>query len=164
MLQMSKDGSLLLPAHYGKNSDTDLTRRAMDDPHGESGSPHQSSKKKVVVKDIFFKGYVIISMTFVWSAYALTLRYSRTRSDRPMYLSTTVVFLAEFTKFIMAGFLLLRTHRYSIASAKQEFQSDFIGKPSELLKMSVPSIAYAIQNNLDFVALSNLDPGVYQVR
>lgn len=31
------------------------------------------------------------------------------------------------------------------------------------LKMSVPSIVYAIQNNLDFVALSNLDPGVYQV-
>lgn len=29
--------------------------------------------------------------------------------------------------------------------------------------MSVPSIAYALQNNLDFVALSNLSAGVYQV-
>jgi hypothetical protein len=31
------------------------------------------------------------------------------------------------------------------------------------MKMSVPSIAYALQNNLDFIALSNLDAGVYQV-
>ena len=40
---------------------------------------------------------------------------------------------------------------------------EFINKPIELLKMSVPSMTYAIQNNLDFVALSNLDAGVYQV-
>jgi UDP-sugar transporter A1/2/3 len=33
----------------------------------------------------------------------------------------------------------------------------------ELAKMSVPSVAYALQNNLDFVALSNLSAGVYQV-
>lgn len=167
MLQASKDGVPLLPSHFltGKSSDVDLTRRVMDDSAGESGhhQTHPTAKKKLVVKDIVFKSYVIVSMTFVWSAYALTLRYTRTRSDRPMYLSTTVVFLAELTKFWMAAFLLFKTHRYSVASAKQELRTDFIGKPIELLKMSVPSIAYAIQNNLDFVALSNLDPGVYQV-
>jgi UDP-sugar transporter A1/2/3 len=42
-------------------------------------------------------------------------------------------------------------------------QAEYIGKPLELLKMSVPSLAYAIQNNLDFIALSNLEAGVYQV-
>ena len=39
----------------------------------------------------------------------------------------------------------------------------YFGAPKELAKMSVPSIAYALQNNLDFVALSNLDAGLYQV-
>lgn len=35
--------------------------------------------------------------------------------------------------------------------------------PMELLKLSVPSVVYAIQNNMAFVALSNLDAAVYQV-
>lgn len=35
--------------------------------------------------------------------------------------------------------------------------------PRELLKLSVPSVVYAIQNNMAFVALSNLDAAVYQV-
>jgi len=29
--------------------------------------------------------------------------------------------------------------------------------------MSVPSLTYVVQNNLDFVALANLSPGIYQV-
>jgi UDP-sugar transporter A1/2/3 len=29
--------------------------------------------------------------------------------------------------------------------------------------MSVPAMAYALQNNVDFVALANLSPAVYQV-
>lgn len=35
--------------------------------------------------------------------------------------------------------------------------------PTELLKLSVPSVVYAVQNNMAFLALSNLDAAVYQV-
>lgn len=35
--------------------------------------------------------------------------------------------------------------------------------PKELLKLSVPSLVYAVQNNMAFLALSNLDAAVYQV-
>lgn len=35
--------------------------------------------------------------------------------------------------------------------------------PAELLKLSIPSVVYAIQNNMAFLALSNLDAAVYQV-
>ena len=35
--------------------------------------------------------------------------------------------------------------------------------PTDTLLMAVPSIVYAIQNNLGFVALANLDPATYQV-
>lgn len=34
--------------------------------------------------------------------------------------------------------------------------------PKELLKLSVPSLVYAVQNNMAFLALSNLDAAVYQ--
>ena len=36
--------------------------------------------------------------------------------------------------------------------------------PKELLKLSIPSVVYAVQNNMAFLALSNLDAAVYQVR
>lgn len=36
--------------------------------------------------------------------------------------------------------------------------------PKELLKLSVPSLVYAVQNNMAFLALSNLDAAVYQVQ
>lgn len=42
-------------------------------------------------------------------------------------------------------------------------RKEYFGKPKDLLKMALPSIAYALQNNLDFVALSNLSAGVYHV-
>ncbi|KAI5613928.1 CMP-sialic acid transporter, partial [Silurus asotus] len=35
--------------------------------------------------------------------------------------------------------------------------------PVEMLKLSVPSVVYAVQNNMAFLALSNLDAAVFQV-
>lgn len=42
-------------------------------------------------------------------------------------------------------------------------KENVFGSPKELLKLSVPSVVYALQNNMAFVALSNLDAAVYQV-
>lgn len=46
---------------------------------------------------------------------------------------------------------------------KSTIEEHIIFSPKELLKLSVPSIVYAVQNNMAFVALSNLDAAVYQV-
>ncbi|XP_053736450.1 CMP-sialic acid transporter isoform X3 [Synchiropus splendidus] len=46
---------------------------------------------------------------------------------------------------------------------KNALVEHIIFSPKELLKLSVPSVVYAIQNNMAFLALSNLDAAVYQV-
>lgn len=102
-------------------------------------------------------------MTIVWSAHSLILRYTRIQTGIPMYYSTTVVLSSEICKFILASLLLFREHHFKLSPTVTEVRENFVGKPMELLKMSVPSIVYALQNNLDFIALANLEPGVYQV-
>lgn len=51
----------------------------------------------------------------------------------------------------------------SLVKLKSTIEEHIIFSPKELLKLSVPSIVYAVQNNMAFVALSNLDAAVYQV-
>ncbi|KAF7639446.1 hypothetical protein Mgra_00001122 [Meloidogyne graminicola] len=73
-----------------------------------------------------------------------------------------VVFSSECVKFLVT-LVFVYTGSGSIRKGNELIKFEFILKPYELIKMSVPSLAYAIQNNLDFVALSNLDASVYQV-
>jgi solute carrier family 35 (UDP-sugar transporter), member A1/2/3 len=44
-----------------------------------------------------------------------------------------------------------------------ELKAEIIDKPIDSVKLLVPSLLYVVQNNLLFVAVSNLDPGTYQV-
>jgi solute carrier family 35 (UDP-sugar transporter), member A1/2/3 len=45
----------------------------------------------------------------------------------------------------------------------RELKSEIIDKPVESGKLLIPSLLYVAQNNLLFIAVSNLDPGTYQV-
>uniref|UniRef100_A0A2K5MBU5 Solute carrier family 35 member A1 n=1 Tax=Cercocebus atys TaxID=9531 RepID=A0A2K5MBU5_CERAT len=51
----------------------------------------------------------------------------------------------------------------SLGRFKASLRENVLGSPKELLKLSVPSLVYAVQNNMAFLALSNLDAAVYQV-
>ncbi|KAI1713617.1 nucleotide-sugar transporter domain-containing protein [Ditylenchus destructor] len=114
--------------------------------------------------NILFKTYVIMSMVTLWTGYTIMVRYTRsTTPDSQLYASSSVVFLAEFLKLLVTMFFLFRESNFSKEQVSQVLRTEYFGKPFELAKMSVPSIAYAIQNNLDFIALSNLEAGVYQV-
>ncbi|VDO89080.1 unnamed protein product [Haemonchus placei] len=113
-------------------------------------------------RDFLFKAYVIITMTWLWTGYTLTVRYTRTAVPKDeLYAASTVVLMSEIVKGIISLLMLYKESHYKY----HDFciQKYYLGAPRELFKMSVPSVAYAFQNNLDFIALSHLDAGLYQV-
>ncbi|XP_040015944.1 CMP-sialic acid transporter isoform X2 [Gasterosteus aculeatus] len=110
---------------------------------------------------VVFKVYCLTVMTLVAATYTVTLRYTRTVSS-DMYFSTTAVCVSELIKLVLSlGMLSKETG--SPTRLKNVLVEHVFCSPKELLKLSVPSIVYAVQNNMAFLALSNLDAAVYQV-
>ncbi|KAF9347241.1 hypothetical protein BGX26_001259 [Mortierella sp. AD094] len=98
------------------------------------------------------------------STLVLMMRYSRVNvdPDQPMYLASTAVFFAEIIKLI--GCLIILTYKTSsITRTAQIVNKEIIQQPQEILKMLVPSGLYALQNNLLYIALSNLEAATFQV-
>lgn len=94
----------------------------------------------------------------------LLLRYSRTReTDIPPYLASTAVLSAECCKFVVCVLTLFIHADYSLTGAVQYFINEIVCKPRETAKLIIPSGLYAMQNNLLYLALSNLDAATYQV-
>lgn len=98
------------------------------------------------------------------STLVLMMRYSRVNvdPDQPMYLASTAVFFAELIKLLACVFVLAYKTK-SIPRTLYILRKDIVDQPQEILKMLVPSGLYALQNNLLYVALSNLEAATFQV-
>ncbi|XP_021247423.1 CMP-sialic acid transporter isoform X2 [Numida meleagris] len=110
---------------------------------------------------LLFKLYCLTVMTLVTATYTVALRYTRT-AETELYFSTTAVCITEVIKLFLSVGILARESG-SLARLITSLKENVFGSPKELLKLSVPSLVYAVQNNMAFVALSNLDAAVYQV-
>lgn len=97
------------------------------------------------------------------SALVIMMRYSRVSvGPGPMYLASTAVFFAELIKFATClGILTYKTQ--SVSRTMYVLRKEIWDKPQEILKMLVPSGLYALQNNLLYLALSNLEASTFQV-
>jgi UDP-sugar transporter A1/2/3 len=93
----------------------------------------------------------------------LLMRYSRSTGDPSVrYLSSTAVVNAELLKIVAAAAAMRLTKpEGGWPAVWQEIRSEL--RHPDTLKVAVPGLLYLIQNNLLFVALSNLDAAVYQV-
>uniref|UniRef100_A0A8D0G544 Solute carrier family 35 member A1 n=1 Tax=Sphenodon punctatus TaxID=8508 RepID=A0A8D0G544_SPHPU len=110
---------------------------------------------------LIFKLYCLTVMTLVAAKYTVALRYTRT-SETTLYFSSTAVCITEVIKlFLSVGILAKETG--SLGRLLTSLKENVLASPKELLKLSVPSVVYAVQNNIAFLALSNLDAAVYQV-
>ncbi|CAG8448455.1 6652_t:CDS:2 [Ambispora gerdemannii] len=97
------------------------------------------------------------------STLVLMMRCSRVRkSPDQMYIASTAVFLAEILK-IIACLIVLLIQKRTLKRFINVIQKDIFEQPTEIIKMIIPSALYALQNNLLYVALSNLEAATFQV-
>ncbi|XP_026231038.1 solute carrier family 35 member A3b isoform X2 [Anabas testudineus] len=93
----------------------------------------------------------------------LTMRYSRTlKEDGPRYLASSAVVSAEVLKIFACTVLIFVENNFSVRVVNQ-LLNEVLSKPVETMKLAIPAGIYTLQNNLLYVALSNLDAATYQV-
>nr|XP_046263662.1 solute carrier family 35 member A3b [Scatophagus argus] len=94
----------------------------------------------------------------------LTMRYSRTlKEDGPRYLASSAVVSAEVLKILACTLLVFMESNFSVKAINQLLREEIVNKPAETMKLAIPAGIYTLQNNLLYVALSNLDAATYQV-
>ncbi|XP_046708685.1 solute carrier family 35 member A3b isoform X2 [Silurus meridionalis] len=94
----------------------------------------------------------------------LTMRYSRTlSSEGPKYLASSAVVFSEILKLLTSTMLVFHSSSFSVRGLNQVLKEEIIDKPLDTMKLAIPSGIYTLQNNLLYVALSNLDAATYQV-
>lgn len=89
------------------------------------------------------------------------MHYSRILSG-PMYASSTAVVSMEIIKFITCIAVVIYQHG-SIIGFYRNIEEEVFRQPMEIIKLSVPSLLYTVQNNLLYYALSHLDAATFQV-
>lgn len=104
----------------------------------------------------------LITLTGQNALLGLSMRYARTRPG-DMFISTTAVFLAELVKLVTCLGLVWNAEDRSPAKWWAALNNTIIKQPLDTLKVMVPSAVYLIQNNLLYVAASNLDVATYQI-
>ena len=100
-------------------------------------------------------------LTFQNALLIITMRYSRVLSGE-MYFTTTAVVLSEAMKMIIC-LVIIFFQRENFSNYITHLYESLIVNWKDTLLMSVPAIVYMVQNNLQYVAVSNLEAAVFQV-
>ena len=90
------------------------------------------------------------------------MRYIRTVPG-DMFFSTTAIVCQEIVKIIFSV-LFLYFETFSLRDLCTQISTQILNNISDSIKTGVPALLYTIQNNLIYLAISNLDAGVYQVK
>ncbi|KAG0323378.1 hypothetical protein BGZ99_002795 [Dissophora globulifera] len=128
---------------------------------------HQSGRGRhegATFMGVSMKHLSLVVLLLQNSTLVLMMRYSRVNvdPDQPMYLASTAVVFAELIK-LAACFAVLVYKTKSFSRTMYIVRKDILEQPGEILKMLVPSGLYALQNNLLYIALSNLEAATFQV-
>mmetsp|Transcript_15296 Transcript_15296/g.37365 ORF Transcript_15296/g.37365 Transcript_15296/m.37365 type:complete len:390 (+) Transcript_15296:36-1205(+) len=122
----------------------------------------EADNKGFIMRNI--KAISLGLLVFQNSAQFLVTGFSRRANEdgSPLYLVSVAVLFAEVGKAILCSIVIMATEG-GVSGWVKAMRADIAEKPMETLKVGVPAFCYTLQNNLLFVALSNLPPAVCQV-
>ena len=104
----------------------------------------------------------LLCLVFQNSSLVIVMRYSRIVQG-PMFFASTAVVMSELIKMLACCVFIWAGERYNVARLIGRLRADITDVPMDTLKLAVPSILYTIQNNLQYLAVSNLDAATFQV-
>ncbi len=104
----------------------------------------------------------LVTLTVQNALLILTMRYTRVNKDFALYITTTAVVFSEFTKMVVC-LIIIFVQQGSFGKWIYHLHTKLIENWKDTLKMSIPAVVYMLQNNLQYVAVSNLEPAVFQV-
>lgn len=151
--------------HHGAGASA-KKRSAKTKPTEEEGPKKQLVRRRIKKEKQTTASCIKFSALFLLVAQmvglVLLMRYSRTHADpdQPLYLASTAVFVMEVMKLVIC--LLVIAYQTG-SSFFSEIYHHTVQSPLEILKLCVPSLLYTVQNNLLYLALTNLDAATYQV-
>ncbi|XP_074597046.1 UDP-N-acetylglucosamine transporter-like [Brevipalpus obovatus] len=109
---------------------------------------------------------LLITLVLQTTSCVLLLRYSRhgaTFDGSERYLISTTIVSSEIIKVLTSIIILYYQSSKNLRNLFILLRVELITKWEEAIKSAVPAVAYTLQNNLLFVALSHLDSVTYQV-
>lgn len=103
----------------------------------------------------------LLSLVLQNTMLIIFMKYTRARTDIPMYTPSSAVVMNEVLKLILCVGILLS--KMPCGKALRALVHHSIGSPKECLKVGILALLYTAQNNLGYLAVSNLQPATYQL-
>eukprot|EP01139_Manchomonas_bermudensis_P023551 Amastigsp_a841263_244.p1 type:complete len:373 gc:universal Amastigsp_a841263_244:1-1119(+) len=122
----------------------------------------EKPKSAVAEAPISWGQIALVVLVLQNASQLLLMNYSRSDTSEPLYLMSTAVVCVEIVKLFSSFGLLWAEQGYDYAAARKELLEK-LSNPMDTLKVGVPAIIYVVQNNLLFVATSNLDAATTQL-
>lgn len=166
MVNMNEETEVEIQTIPESSTDESSTKKRVSVKTSKPGTVvKRRLKKKVKVEDTsakIIKYAALFLLVAQMVGLVLLMRYSRTHHnpDQPLYLASTAVFVMEVMKFVICCIVIAVQSGGNLIG---EFQDHVFGAPIEIAKLCVPSLLYTVQNNLLYLALTNLDAATYQV-
>ncbi|KAI9352712.1 nucleotide-sugar transporter-domain-containing protein [Obelidium mucronatum] len=103
----------------------------------------------------------LVTLVVQNSMLVIIMKFSRNNlPGQDMYVKSTAVLASEIVKLCICVFVYTRENT---SFHLMTMLNDLFGPESESWKMLVPAVVYVIQNNLQYLAVENLDPATFQV-